>query len=141
MDRVILQSTEGKLPRANVNFSKLALDKHKLLSMISDKSKRILKEREEMAIAVQDSNATGKRIEETLPHSKRIEIIYLSLVHGISIRKTAAMTQSHYSTVRSVKEAFKSSGRTNKLLTYQSKALILKQRKAPAQKIVQDLPV
>lgn len=87
-----------------------------------------MKEREDNAQAMQAGKNTGKRIEETLPHSKRIEIIYLSQVHGISIRKTAAMTQSHYSTVRSVMEAFKASGRTNKLLTYQSKSLILKLR-------------
>ena len=112
-----------------MKFSKKLLQREQVLTAISDKSKRILKEREELALANQASgNSSGKRVEETLTHTRRIAIIYLSQVHGISIRKTAALMHSHYSTVRSVMEAYKESGRTNKLLTYQSKSLLLKQR-------------
>lgn len=126
---LVISKAKGKLPRIEIDFCDKVLEHQKVLMAISDKSKRIMREREELAIANQAMGQnSGKRVEETLTHTKRIAIIYLSQVHGISIRKTAAMMQSHYSTVRSVMEAYKESGRTNKLLTYQSKSLILKQR-------------
>ena len=128
-NKLIIEKGNGMLPKINIEFCKANLERSQAHYLIGKRNK-LYKTFKNYWNFVGSShyNSYSKRNEETLTHCRRIDMIYLSQVHKFSLRKTAQLTNSHYSSVRAVIEAYKATGRTNKLLTYQSKQYILEQR-------------
>lgn len=58
-------------------------------------------------------------------------------MHNQSLRNVSDSIHQHYTTVRSILNAYKHFGRTNKLLTFREKICILKQRILNQQRIRQ----
>lgn len=55
-----------------------------------------------------------------LPHKKRIDIIFLNVVHNISINKLSLMVKHHYSTVSNIIQTYKEEGRTSQVQNHTS---------------------
>ena len=97
-NQLIIRKGTGILPQVNITFSKKNLKQIQASSIISINNKRNVKKSKSLfnppmtALKSQNTCLEGKRLEETLTHAKRIDILYLKLVHGVSIRKTAART-------------------------------------------------
>lgn len=53
-----------------------------------------------------------------LSHHKRIDIIYLNVVHKISVNKISKLVGHHYSTVSNIIQTFQQDGRTSQPYSY-----------------------
>lgn len=71
---------------------------------------------------------SSKVVQETLTHQQRIEIIYLSIVHGQSLRFISQFVEVPFSTVRQAINEYNTSKRTNKLLTRSTKTRLIQDR-------------
>ena len=56
----------------------------------------------------------NKVYHKVIPHSKRIDIIYLHQVHGMSVNQISKTFNFHYTTVDKIIWLFKQMGRTSK---------------------------
>ena len=61
-------------------------------------------------------------------HSQRIEILYPYRHHKLTIKEISDELRMNYSSVRTIINAYKKSGRTNKLMTHQAKLSLLKHK-------------
>lgn len=48
-----------------------------------------------------------------LPHKRRIDIIFMNVVHNISINQISLLVKHHYSTVSNIIQTYKEEGRTS----------------------------
>lgn len=71
------------------------------------------------------NEATGKMMQLTLTHQQRIDIIHLSVNHGMSYREISNYRLIPFSTVRQTIQEFKKTERTNKLHTHSTKVKLL----------------
>ena len=65
-------------------------------------------------------------LQETLTHQQRIDVIHLSLNHGISYRTISEYRKIPFSTVRLIVQEFKKTQRSNKLHTFSMKQKLLR---------------
>ena len=71
---------------------------------------------------------SGKLLQLTLSHQQRIDVIYLSQVHGLSYRTIANYRLIPFSTVRQTVQEYKKSTRTNKMHTHSTKLKLIGDR-------------
>ena len=65
---------------------------------------------------------------ETMKHQKRIDTLYQSHIHKLSLRQISQKINAPYSTVRHIIQEYINDQRTNKLLDLNMKAKILEDR-------------
>ena len=74
-----------------------------------------------------------------MPHTKRIDIVYLNEVHGMSVNKIAKSFGHHYVTINNILNLYKSQGRTS--IPHNTYCPVSKQDKASNEVQILDLAV
>jgi len=116
-----------KLPRINMLFGPPKVDSNQIVDKVYKKTPKKIngktKQKTQKDTTAQITNR--KTISKTLSHRKRIDAIYLNLVHKLSLRLIADIIDTNFSSIRQVVKNFKLKGRTNKLCTIKSKEFLL----------------